>query len=77
METNRVCKLRLLSEKRSIQSIRTRWEYEKLHFVNIYKERMEGVLLLVHALLDKNSELYFMALVLKATSADDNSIMSA
>lgn len=37
---------------------------------------MEGVLFLVHALLYKNSGFYFMALVLKPTSADDNSIMS-
>jgi hypothetical protein len=37
---------------------------------------MEGVLFLVHALLYKNSEFCFMALVLKPSSADDNSIVS-
>ena len=37
---------------------------------------MGGVLSLVHALLYKNSEFYFMALGLKPTSADDNSIVS-
>jgi hypothetical protein len=37
---------------------------------------MEGVLLLARALLYKNSEFYFMALVLKPSSADDSSIMS-
>lgn len=37
---------------------------------------MEGVLLLVHALFYKNSEFYFMALALKPSSADVNSITS-
>jgi len=37
---------------------------------------MERVLLLVHTLLYKNSESYFIPFVLKPSSADVNSIMS-
>ena len=37
---------------------------------------MEGVLLLVHTLFYKNSEFYFIPLVLKPSSADVNSITS-
>jgi hypothetical protein len=37
---------------------------------------MEGVLFLLHTLIYKNSEFYYMALVLKLSPADHSSIVS-